>query len=76
MQNTFERYELKYLITPAQRAVLEEIMDNDMAPDQYGRTTIRNLYFDTKKCGLLFFDTLTFYPVFGIIRMKKKNHTK
>ncbi|MCD7858002.1 MAG: polyphosphate polymerase domain-containing protein [Clostridiales bacterium] len=46
-QGTFKRYELKYLLTPAQkRAVLEGIAPY-MQLDQYRRTTIRNLYFDT-----------------------------
>ena len=45
--NVFKRYELKYLLTPAQRdAVLLGIAPY-MQLDRYGHTTIRNIYFDT-----------------------------
>ena len=47
-QTIFERYELKYLITPAQKEKILRAMDPYMALDQYGRTVIRNLYFDTE----------------------------
>lgn len=46
-QAVFRRCELKYLITPAQKAALLAAMEQHMAPDPYGRTTIRNIYFDT-----------------------------
>lgn len=46
-QAVFKRYELKYLITPAQKDALLAVMAPHMALDQYGRTTIRNIYFDT-----------------------------
>ena len=46
-QMTFKRYEIKYLLTPQQKAVLLRAMEPYMRLDAYGRTTIRNLYFDT-----------------------------
>ncbi len=47
VQNVFERYELKYMMTFEQRERVFEAMKSYMELDQYGRTTIRNIYFDT-----------------------------
>lgn len=47
VQTVFKRYEMKYMITPRQKQILLEAMAPFMKPDQYGRTTIRNLYYDT-----------------------------
>ncbi len=47
IQTVFKRYELKYLITPEQKERLLQAMEPYMSLDQYGRTTIRTLYFDT-----------------------------
>lgn len=46
-QNVFKRYELKYILTSEQKEKLLEAMKPHMQLDKYGRTTIRNLYFDT-----------------------------
>lgn len=46
-QNVFKRYELKYLLTPAQKETVLAAMEPYMKLDKYGRTTIRNLYYDT-----------------------------
>lgn len=46
-QTVFKRYELKYLLTEAQKTLLLQTIAPYMEPDKYGRTTIRNLYFDT-----------------------------
>ncbi len=46
-QTVFKRYELKYLITKAQKEVLIQAMIPHMEPDGYGSSTVRNLYFDT-----------------------------
>lgn len=46
-QAVFQRYELKYLLTQPQRAALLSLMPTYMKLDDYGRTTIRNVYFDT-----------------------------
>ncbi len=46
-QTVFQRYELKYLLTQEQKKKILQAMAPYMELDQYGRTTIRNLYFDT-----------------------------
>ncbi|MBE6708077.1 MAG: polyphosphate polymerase domain-containing protein [Ruminococcaceae bacterium] len=46
-QTVFKRYELKYLLTTEQKQKVLEAMAPYMKLDKYGRTTIRNLYFDT-----------------------------
>ncbi|MBR6476825.1 MAG: VTC domain-containing protein, partial [Lachnospiraceae bacterium] len=46
-QDTFKRYELKYLIDDKQKKALLKAMEGRMALDQYGRTTIMNVYYDT-----------------------------
>lgn len=43
----FKRYELKYLITKEQQAMLLELFDNNMKPDEHGQSSIFNLYYDT-----------------------------
>ena len=52
-QAVFRRYELKYLLTREQKAAVLAAMEPYMAPDRYGRTTIRNLYFDTGNYRLI-----------------------
>lgn len=46
-QNFFKRYEIKYLITERQKEEIVSAMEPYMKLDDYGRTTIRNLYMDT-----------------------------
>ena len=46
-RNIFERYELKYFLTLRQKERLLSAMEPFMDPDCYGRTVIRNLYYDT-----------------------------
>lgn len=48
VQTVFKRYELKYLLTPEQKEIVLGAMAPYMQRDQYGRTTIRNLYYDTQ----------------------------
>lgn len=52
-QAIFKRYEMKYMLTRSQKAKLLQIMAPYMALDQYGRTTICNLYFDTDSYRLI-----------------------
>lgn len=52
-QMTFQRYELKYLLTPAQKREVLETIRPYMELDQYGRTTIRNIYYDTGSFRLI-----------------------
>ena len=46
-QTVFKRYELKYLLTLQQKEEMLRAMAPYMKLDDYGRTTIRNIYFDT-----------------------------
>lgn len=52
-QAVFKRYELKYLLTNAQKERILAAMQPHMALDKYGRTTIRNLYLDTPNYRLI-----------------------
>lgn len=46
-QTVFKRYEIKYMITAEQKQKIIDAIKPYTNPDKYGRTTIRNLYFDT-----------------------------
>ena len=46
-QTVFKRYELKYIITGEQKEKILHAMNKYMKRDKYGRTVIRNIYFDT-----------------------------
>lgn len=52
-QNVFKRYELKYMLTKEQKEKILEVMEPYMTLDGYGRTTIRNIYFDTENYRLI-----------------------
>ena len=47
VQTVFKRYERKYLLTQTQKETVLKAMQPYMTLDKYGRTTIRNLYYDT-----------------------------
>ena len=46
-QTVFKRYELKYMLTQEQKEKVLAAMAPYMKLDKYGRTTIRNIYYDT-----------------------------
>ena len=46
-QSVFQRYEIKYILTRAQASAVKEAIAGKMHIDEYGPTTIRNIYFDT-----------------------------
>ena len=46
-QTVFKRYELKYLLTAEQFDAVKRGMEGYMEPDRYGKSTIRNIYYDT-----------------------------
>lgn len=46
-QSTFKRYEIKYLLTCQKKQAILRAMAPYMKLDRYGRTTIRNIYYDT-----------------------------
>lgn len=52
-QTIFKRYELKYILTQEQKEIMLKAIEPHMALDKYGRTTIRNLYFDTDNYRLI-----------------------
>lgn len=53
MQSVFQRREIKYLLSPAQKDAVLAAMSPYMCLDCYGRTTIRNIYFDTDDYRLI-----------------------
>ena len=52
-QTFFKRYEIKYMLTTEQKQKLLDIMEPYMALDKYGRSSIRNIYFDTDTYRLI-----------------------
>lgn len=52
-QAVFQRHELKYLLTAAQKQQILDAMAPYMEPDAYGPTIIRNLYYDTDSYRLI-----------------------
>ena len=52
-QMTFKRYELKYLLTRQEKQNVLKSMAEHMKLDDYGRTVIRNIYFDTENFRLI-----------------------
>ena len=46
IQNIFQRYEIKYLVTDAQRRAIMDGMAAHMKGDAYGQSTICNIYYD------------------------------
>lgn len=52
-QTVFKRYELKYMLTVQQKDTILRAMEPYMSLDKYGRTTIRNIYFDTDDYRLI-----------------------
>lgn len=52
-QGVFERYEKKYLLTPGQYRALRQEMEGRTEPDQYGRSTVCSVYFDTPSYRLI-----------------------
>ena len=52
-QTVFKPYELKYLLTEKLKEKVLEAMEPYMVLDQYGRKTVRNIYFDTDNYRLI-----------------------
>ena len=52
-QSVFKRYELKYMLTQQQKSRVLQLASEFMELDKYGRTTIRNVYFDTDDFRLI-----------------------
>ncbi len=47
VQLSFKRYEMKYLLNDEQRDRLMRVMATRMMPDEYGPSTVCNVYYDT-----------------------------
>ena len=52
-QTVFKRYEKKYMLTVEQKEKILQAMQEYMELDKYGRTEIRNIYFDTDSYRLI-----------------------
>lgn len=52
-QTVFERYEFKYIVTREKKKIILDAIEPYMQLDQYGRTTIRNIYYDTDDYRLI-----------------------
>ncbi len=52
-KTVFKRYEFKYMLTSQQKEVILQAMEPYMQLDQYGRSVIRNIYFDTPDYRLI-----------------------
>lgn len=52
-QTVFKRYEVKYMLTIEQKNKILEAMAPYMQLDKFGRTTIRNIYYDTDSYRLI-----------------------
>ncbi len=53
VQNTFMRYEMKYLVNAEQRRAITKLMEKYMTLDEFGRSTICNVYYDTPDMRLV-----------------------
>lgn len=52
-QTVFKRYEIKYMLTLEQKQIILDAMKDYMELDKYGRSSIRNVYFDTDSYRLI-----------------------
>ena len=50
---SFKRYEKKYLLSAGQYARLMEVLRPHIEPDEYFRSTVCSLYYDTEDCRLI-----------------------
>ena len=51
--DVFRRRELKFLVDQSQRDALQQLLEEKMVPDKFGRSTICNLYYDTPDFRLI-----------------------
>ena len=52
-QDTFKRFEIKYLLSAKQKREFMKVLEKNMILDSYGRTTIQNIYYDTPDWNLI-----------------------
>lgn len=53
VNTVFQRYEKKYLLTSSQYELFREVADEYMQVDEYGESTICNIYYDTPDYDLI-----------------------
>ena len=53
MQTVFNRIEKKYLLNQKEYDLLQKKLESHMTPDQYGKSIICNIYFDSASNDLL-----------------------
>ena len=53
MQEIFQRIEEKYILTKAQKEKLFELVKDHLKDDEYGPSTVCNIYYDTKSKDLV-----------------------
>lgn len=53
MTDIFRRIEKKYLLTREQYQKIKKMIDDVVVPDEYGKSTICNIYFDTEDYELI-----------------------
>lgn len=53
IQTTFARREVKYFVTPQQQEALKKALAPYTVPDQYGKYSICNIYYDTEDWRLI-----------------------
>ena len=53
VNTVFKRYEKKYLLTASQYGMFRELVDEYMQVDEYGESTICNIYYDTPNYDLI-----------------------
>ena len=53
MNNFFRRVEKKYIITEKQYSLLKKAIPEHMVEDEYGKSKICNIYFDTSQYELI-----------------------
>lgn len=51
-QAVFKRYELKYRVSAEQKEKILRAMEPYMISDEFGKSTVRNIYYDTDDCVL------------------------
>lgn len=53
VNTVFKRYEKKYLLTASQHMLFRELADEYMQVDEYGESTVCNIYYDTSNYDLI-----------------------
>ena len=53
MIDVMQRYELKYILSKEQVEFLRKMLVNHMEVDEYGKTSIASLYYDTPDSRLI-----------------------